>query len=120
MKYAKVICAGLAGLALSVAAAHAAGPEGLWERKNGDTVQVSIKGGKLYCTITDGSKPGFEMCHGMDGAGNSWSGKKMKHPSMPGFMKFNGTVSVSGNSFKIKGCAIGQAMCDSETWTRSN
>ena len=120
MNYAKVICAGLAGLALSVAAAQAAGPEGQWKRKNGDTVQVSVKGGKLYCAIVAGAKPGFEMCQGMEGAGNAWSGKKMTHPSMPGFMKFNGTVAVSGDTLNIKGCAVGQSMCDSEKWSRIN
>jgi uncharacterized protein (DUF2147 family) len=42
----------------------------------------------------------------------------MKHPSMPGFMTFNGSVSVSASSLSIKGCAVGQSMCDAETWTR--
>ncbi len=101
----------------------AAGPaladaDGTWKRENGDVVAVSVSNGKLYCKITSGSRPGFEMCNGMAGSGNSWAGKGMKHPSMPGFMKFNGTVSVSGNTLKIKGCAIGQSRCDEETWSR--
>ena len=92
-------------------------PLGQWTRKNGDTVEVSLQGNELFCTITDGKKAGFEMCHGMtlreDG---TWKGKKMKHPGMPGFMTFNGTITVDGDSLSIKGCAL--KVCDSETWNR--
>ena len=92
-------------------------PVGQWTRKNGDTVDVTLQGNELFCTITEGKRVGFEMCHGMtlreDG---SWKGKKMKHPGMPGFMTFNGTVKVDGDSLSIKGCAV--KVCDSETWTK--
>ena len=92
-------------------------PLGQWTRKNGDTVDISLQGNELFCTITEGKKSGFEMCHGMtlreDG---TWRGKKMKHPGMPGFMTFNGTVKVDGDSLSIKGCAL--KVCDSETWNR--
>lgn len=103
---------------LSVTGQAQADPSGTWTRPNGDTVKVTTGGG-LSCRITKGSKPGFEMCNGMGGGGNSWKGAGMKHPDMPGFMTFNGTVAVSGNSLSIKGCAIGASMCDSETWTRA-
>lgn len=93
-------------------------PSGQWMRPNGDVATVSLSGGKLWCKITSGSKPGFEMCHGMAASGGGWAGNKMKHPSMPGMMTFNGSVKVSGNTFKIKGCAIGQSMCDEESWSR--
>ena len=33
-------------------------------------------------------------------------------------MTFNGTVTVSPAGLTIKGCAVGQSMCDLETWTR--
>ena len=115
----RLVVAGAMSAALALPAL-AAGPDGTWTRKNGDTVVASVKGGKLYCKITKGSKPGFEMCNGMAGGGDTWSGKKMKHPKMPGFMTFNGTVKVSGNSLSIKGCAVGQKMCDEETWKRAN
>lgn len=92
-------------------------PLGKWTRKNGDTVEITLQGNELFCTITDGKKTGFEMCHGMtlreDG---TWKGKKMKHPGMPGFMTFNGTVTVDGDSLSIKGCAL--KVCDAETWNR--
>lgn len=107
----------LAGTAAGGGPAQA-DPSGLWKRPNGETVQVTSGGGKLMCRITKGKKAGFEMCNGMGGIGSAWRGSEMKHPDMPGFMSFNGTVAVAGNSLSIKGCAIGQSMCDSETWTR--
>lgn len=94
-----------------------AAPIGRWARKNGDTVEVTLQGNELFCTISEGKRVGFEMCHGMtlreDG---TWKGKKMKHPGMPGFMTFNGTVRVDGDSLSIKGCAV--KVCDSENWTK--
>ena len=106
----------LAGL-VAVAAAQEA--PGSYKRPNGDTVRVSVSGGKLMCQITDGKQAGFEMCHGMAKTGaNVWQGSEMKHPSMPGIMTFNGTVTISPASLTIKGCAVGQSMCDSETWAR--
>ncbi len=55
----------------------------------------------------------------MTESGGSWTGKKMRHPSMT-IMSFNGTVTVSGNTLSIKGCAVGQSMCDSEKWSRAD
>ena len=104
-----------AGLITSAAAEDAVGA---FKRPNGDTVQTSVKGGKLYCEISAGSQPGFEMCHGIAKTGAVWQGAAMKHPSMPGFMTFNGTVTFAGGSAAIEGCAVGHSMCDSETWTR--
>lgn len=99
--------------------AVAADPAGMYARSNGDKVKVSVSGGRLYCKIVSGSQPGFEMCHGMSPAGGSvWKGANMKHPSMPGMMTFNGTVIFSGSGLSIKGCAVGESMCDSENWTR--
>lgn len=108
-----------ATLLLAAAPAFADGPEGTWMRPNGDKVSATVSGGKLWCKITAGSKPGFEMCNGMSETGGKWTGKKMHHPSMT-MMSFNGTVTVSGDTLSIKGCAIGQSMCDSEKWTRVN
>ena len=84
-------------------------------RKGSQAITVAVKGGKLYCTR---ASDGFEMCNGMAKSGGGYSGSGMKHPDMPGFMTFNGTVTMAGNSLTIKGCAIGQSMCDSETWTK--
>jgi uncharacterized protein (DUF2147 family) len=105
---------------VSLSAASAAEDvEGNWKRPNADTVAATVTDGKLNCAITTGSKPGFEMCHGMVKTGDAWTGESMKHPDMPGIMTFNGTVVVFGDELKIKGCAVGQAFCDSETWTRA-
>lgn len=93
-------------------------PSGSYHRKNGDLVRVWITNGSLYCRIIEGTKPNFEMCNGMRLSGEDWAGKKMKHPAMPGFMRFNGTVSGDETSIKIKGCAFGKSFCDSELWTK--
>jgi len=104
----------IADAALAVEAA------GSYKRPNGDEAKVSVSGGKLYCKIIAGKQAGFEMCHGMEKTGaDTWQGANMKHPSMPGVMTFNGTVTVSSAGLSIKGCAIGQSMCDSENWTRN-
>ncbi|MFZ1682243.1 MAG: hypothetical protein WAT70_14575 [Rhizobiaceae bacterium] len=105
--------------ALAAPALAAEDVEGRWLRPNGDVVVAAVADGKLACHIDTGSRPGFEMCHGMVRQGDAWTGSGMKHPEMPGFMTFNGTVVVFGDELKIKGCAIGQAFCDSETWTRA-
>ncbi|WP_369027288.1 hypothetical protein [Qipengyuania sp. RANM35] len=106
-------------LAMGVAAPAVAGdPTGNYQRKNGDKVHVWVAEDKLYCRITEGKKKDFEMCHGMSPQGEAWFGKKMKHPGMPGFMTFNGTVTHDAKSIKIKGCAMGKSMCDSEVWTK--
>ena len=105
--------------ALGIAApASAADHSGNYHRKNGDLVRVWIDGGKLYCKIVEGKKKNFEMCHGMAQNGEEWNGKHMKHPGMPGFMSFNGTVTSDETSIKIKGCALGKSFCDSEIWTK--
>lgn len=122
MKYSKLalVIAGVALLGLSLPAS-AAQPDGKWVRPNGDVAQVSQRGGLLYCTIVKGKTPGFEMCNGMKKTGQDvWQGGDMKHPGMPGFMTFNGTVTVRADTLNIKGCAVGQTMCDSENWKRMN
>ena len=43
----------------------------------------------------------------------------MKHPDMPGFMTFNGTVTTTAKGLKVQGCAVGQSMrFPPEAWTR--
>ncbi|MFZ1774816.1 MAG: DUF2147 domain-containing protein [Rhizobiaceae bacterium] len=112
----------IAGIsALYAGQAFAAGADGGWTRPDGTKVTVSGGAGKLYGKLTSGPKAGMEMFNGMAPAGaNKWQGGAMKHPDMPGFMKFNGTVTLNGNSLSVKGCAVGQSMCDSETWKRAN
>jgi len=99
--------------------ASAAQVEGKWKRPNGTIAQVYECGAKLCGKIVKGDPAGFEMFHGMTKVGPAkWQGSEMKHPSMPQFMTFNGTVTLSGDVLTVKGCAIGQSMCDNETWTR--
>ncbi len=119
MKSVQFVVASAVALFGMTQAAAAAEANGNWVRPNGEVAHVSQKGGHLFCTIVKGKSPGFEMCHGMAKTGGStWQGSNMKHPEMPGFMTFNGTVTVQSASLTIKGCAIGQTMCDAETWKR--
>lgn len=104
--------------ALVATPAMARDPSGKYQRPNGDRVIVYIVEGKLYCRIEQGKRPGFEMCHAMAPVGENWFGKRMKHPSMPKFMTFNGTVSSDPQKIIIKGCAMGKSMCQSETWKK--
>ena len=101
-------------LAIANTSAFAVG--GNYLRKGSQTIKVFTSGGRLYCKR---ASDGFEMCHGMTKkSGSKWSGGNMKHPDMPGIMTFNGTVTFSGSGLSIKGCAIGQSMCDAESWTK--
>ena len=86
----------------------------IYVRDGTQQVDVRIEAGKLYCTrVSDG----FEMCNGMtENADGTWGGKKMKHPDMPGFMRFNGTVTFTPSGLRIRGCALG--ICQSEDWTK--
>jgi len=118
--WAVLAVVGVCGLGGAAPAAHAMEVVGDYQRPNGDAARVSVNDGKLYCKITSGAQAGFEMCHGMEKTGpNVWQGAKMKHPTMPGMMTFNGTVTVTSSGLSIKGCAVGQSMCDAESWTRN-
>lgn len=105
--------AALLGLVAAVATAAAA-PADTYVRKGDQDISVVVKDGLLFCTRV---KDGYEMCNGMakqpDG---TWKGKKMKHPDMPHFMSFNGTVTFMTDSLKIRGCTLG--ICDSEVWQK--
>ncbi len=114
-----VLAAGLSAPALAWIEANEA-ILGEYARPNGDAVQVFECEGRLCGRIVGGDRDGFEMLHGMDvTAENEWRGNRMKHPSMPGFMTFNGTVTVTGpDTLSVKGCAMGQSFCDAEVWRR--
>ncbi len=83
-------------------------------RKGDQVIAVSNDSGTLMCTrVSDG----FEMCNGMEKQANgAWTGDNMRHPDMPKFMKFNGTVTFTTDGLKIKGCAVG--VCQSEDWAK--
>lgn len=114
-----MLAGAMLALAGSFVSASAAEVTGTWTRAKSGAVNVFNCGGKLCAKLTEGSQTGFEMFNGMEKTGaSSWSGAGMKHPDMPGFMTFNGTVTLNGNKLTVKGCAVGQSMCDSEVWTR--
>ncbi|MDK9695812.1 MAG: hypothetical protein OEL76_05445 [Siculibacillus sp.] len=108
--------AALAAFAFLTSPAAAASADGMYKRPNGTTAKVWTCGGKLCATVQESN---FNMfLSGIAPAGEgTWKGD-MKHPDMPGFMTFNGTVTTSGKGLKVQGCAVGQSMCDAETWTK--
>lgn len=86
----------------------------IYIRKGDQEIEVVDKDGALWCTR---KSDGYEMCNGMAKTGDfEYAGKTMKHPDMPGFMTFNGTVTIGQNALKIEGCALG--MCDAEVWNK--
>lgn len=104
----------MAGLGIAAPAALAETTQ--WLREGSDIINVTVKGGKLFCTR---ASDGFEMCHGMSSqGGGTWSGPNMKHPDMPGFMTFNGTVVIGSSKLKIEGCVLGGSICDAEIWVK--
>ena len=112
-KFAKFALVAFAFLFVGLASHEAAAVGGTYLRKGTQKVKVFVSGGKLYCQRMSDK---FEMCHGMTKSGNKWVGSNMKHPDMPGFMTFNGTVVFKADSLDIQGCVIGQSLCDAETW----
>lgn len=112
-----VVFASFLGLAaLTSLPAAAAGPDGIYTRPNGTTAKVWTCGGKLCATVQESK---FSMfLSGIAPAGDGvWKGD-MKHPDMPGFMTFNGTVKTTAKGLSVQGCAMGQSMCDAEAWTK--
>jgi uncharacterized protein (DUF2147 family) len=103
-----------AGLTLATTAG-AADVNKTYMRKGDQEIRVFTSDGKLYCRRTSDN---FEMCYGMEEAGNgTWKGANMKHPDMPKFMTFDGTVVVGSNKkLSIKGCMVGGSVCDEEIW----
>lgn len=99
---------GMASLAAHVFAADT------YILKGDQEVVVFEHEGKLYCRR---SNDDFEMCNGMTQSDDGkWRGENMRHPDMPSFMKFNGTVTFSDAGLNIEGCALG--ICDAEDWTK--
>ena len=114
MKQSKIIFGLLAFSIVAASSVPAWAVGGTYLRKGTQTIKVFTSGGRLYCRRSDG----FEMCNGMTKKGSKWTGGKMKHPDMPGFMTFNGTVTIGSKTLHIKGCAVGQSMCDAEVWKK--
>lgn len=105
-----------AGVLLATLAFPAGAETTQWLRKGDQVITVSDAGGRLMCTR---ASDGFEMCNGMTKTGTgTWGGPNMKHPDMPKFMTFKGTVIMNSSNLRIEGCVLGGAVCDSEVWAR--
>ena len=110
-----IVAAVAAALAIAGAVASAQEVNKTYIRKGSQEIRVFTSDGKLYCRRTSDN---FELCHGMTKTGpGTYKGNKMKHPDMPKFMTFDGTVVIGSNKkLKIEGCMIGGAVCDAEIW----
>ena len=109
--------AAAAGVLLATLAIPASAETTQWLREGSQIINVTYSGGALNCTR---ASDGFEMCNGMSKTGNgTYGGPNMKHPDMPGFMTFKGTVVMNSTHLKIEGCVLGGAVCDAEIWTRN-
>ncbi len=103
---------------LAAGSAYAASPYGTWKRPNGSLAKVWKCGGKMCAKVVSGKNNGFVMFRGISKTGsNTWKGD-MKHPKMGNLFTFNGTVRLKGKLLAVKGCMIGGAMCDAETWRK--
>jgi uncharacterized protein (DUF2147 family) len=112
----KAIAAGIVlAMAWATTGASAQEVNKTYIRKGEQEIRVFTVDGKLFCRRTSDS---FEMCYGMELAGAStYKGAKMKHPDMPAFMTFDGTVIIGDNKkMSIEGCMVGGAICDKEVW----
>lgn len=105
----------LAGMALSTTAS-AEGAYGEWLRPDGTIALTSEVEGGMRAEIISGDQTGMVMFSSLKPSGdNQWKGD-MKHPDMPGFMTFNGTVTYKDEGLEVQGCAVGGSMCDAESW----
>ena len=87
---------------------------GTYVRKGDQVITLYTEGELLYCTR---GSDAFELCHGMSLQGDgTYKGEDMKHPDMPRFMTFNGTVTFGAGMVSLKGCAAGNSLCQSEDW----
>lgn len=112
MKLRNAISKGAFVLAAGIVLAGQMALADVYLREGNQEIEVVDRGGQLFCTRTS---DGYEMCNGMTKAADgSYQGRTMKHPDMPKFMTFNGTVVIGSNALQIKGCAMG--ICDSEVW----
>ncbi len=117
MKKLTIALATAAATVFVATAAHA-GITGNYKRPNGSIAKVWMCGGGLCGKVVKGKGSGTVMFNGIKKAGKVWKGD-MKHPDMPSFMTFNGTITpMGGGKIKVQGCAIGQSMCDAETWVK--
>ncbi len=114
MKNYQILCA-IAVMATGAFSTTALAETVNYLRKGKETVAVSNDGGTLSCLrVSDG----FEMCNGMvKQSDGTWTGKNMRHPAMPKFMKFNGTVTFTEAGLNIRGCALG--ICKAEDWLKN-
>ena len=86
---------------------------GKWKTVEGDTAAIAHCGSDFCATLKNGKFAGHQI--GRFGGGNGTYTGKLTDPSVN--KTYDGAGSLSGNSLKLKGCAM-KVFCKSQTWTR--
>jgi uncharacterized protein (DUF2147 family) len=94
--------------------AHAADPLlGNWKTQNGETSQIS-RCGSAYCITAQSGQYAGRQIGTFSGKDDRYSGK-ITDPQTN--RTYSGTLTLSGDSIKLTGCAM-NVLCKSQTWTR--
>ncbi|EFL89005.1 DUF2147 domain-containing protein [Ahrensia sp. R2A130] len=102
------------GVAMAAASAAFAAPiEGNWRTASGETAAIAKCGGSYCVTLRSGKYSGKSIGR-MKGSGAKYSGT-ITDPSDD--KKYSGTATVSGNSMKMRGCAL-KVFCKTQNWSR--
>ncbi|WP_429808972.1 DUF2147 domain-containing protein [Ensifer sp. B1-9] len=110
----KRIFAMAAALTVTASAAHADDLiVGNWKTELGDTAAIAPCAEGYCITLKSGKHAGKQIgtFHGKDG---NYSGK-ITDPEAN--KTYDGSLSVSGNALKLKGCVL-RVVCESQTWPR--
>ena len=114
LKTTAICAAALASGLILAAPAQAAEPiEGNWKTEAGETAGISPCGGAFCITVKTGQYAGKRIGR-MTGSGNSYSGT-VTDPSDG--KKYSGSVSISGKSMKLRGCAL-KVFCKTQRWKK--
>lgn len=100
--------------AATAAIAYAQDPiVGNWKTELGDTAAIASCGSGYCITLKSGKHAGMQIgtFRGNDG---SYEGK-ITDPDAN--KTYDGSVTVSGNALKLKGCVL-KVVCESQTWPR--
>jgi uncharacterized protein (DUF2147 family) len=104
----------LIALAATAGIAHADDPIiGNWKTELGDTAAISACGSGYCITLKSGKHAGKQI-GAFNGKDGSYEGK-ITDPEAD--KTYDGSLTVSGNALKMKGCVL-KVACESQTWPR--
>lgn len=107
-----------AALEASAAIAYAQDPiVGNWKTELGDTAAIAScgSGGSGYCITLKPGKHAGRQIGNFNGKEGSYEGK-ITDPDAN--KTYDGSLTVSSNALKTKGCGVLKVVCESQTWPR--